>query len=250
MDDRLTELGLEPVSLSATQTRELDERSFTILPDVIDPTWLAGLRQGFETVFEAEGDEAGKEVAQVAGVRRLADLVNKGEVFDAVYLQPALLAAVWHILRRPFKLHSLNGHDPLPGQGQQELHADWGGDRGSGTYHVVNSMWLLDDMTPDNGATRVVPGSHGVPSVVSEAVEDRLAPYPDEAYMTAPAGSVGVFNGSAWHSCTRNTSGAPRRLLHCAFIAREHKQQTDQRQYLQPETERRLSPLARYVLDV
>ena len=125
-----------------------------------------------------------------------------------------------------------------------------GGDRGSGTYHVVNSMWLLDDMTPDNGATRVVPGSHGVPSVVSEAVEDRLAPYPDEAYMTAPAGSVGVFNGSAWHSCTRNTSGAPRRLLHCAFIAREHKQQTDQRQYLQPETERRLSPLARYVLDV
>ena len=38
--------------------------------------------------------------------------------------------------------------------------------------------------------------------------------------------------------------------LHCAFIAREHPQQTNQREYLQPATAQRLSPLARYILDV
>ncbi len=249
MDARLADLGLEQVELSPGQRTRLDEQGFLILEDMIDPSWLEKLRQAFEAICGREGEAAGKEVAQVEGVRRLADLVNKSKVFDGIYLQPALLAAVWHVLGRPFKLHSLNAHDPLPGHGQQELHSDWGGERGAG-YHLVNSMWMLDDMSADNGATRIVPGSHLFPGAVGREVSDRLAPYPGEVLLQAPAGSVAVFNGSAWHSCTRNRSGAPRRLLHCAFIAREHPQQTDQREYLRPETGRRLTPLARYVLDV
>ncbi len=212
MDARLADLGLEQVELSPGQRTRLDEQGFLILEDMIDPSWLEKLRQAFEAICGREGEAAGKEVAQVEGVRRLADLVNKGEgeVFDGVYMQPLLLAAVWHVLRRPFKLHSLNGHDPLPGHGQQELHSDWGGERGAG-YHLVNSMWMLDDMSADNGATRIVPGSHLFPGAVGREVSDRLAPYPGEVLLQAPAGSVAVFNGSAWHSCTRNRSGAPRR---------------------------------------
>ena len=250
MDERLSDLGLEQVELIPEQRTRLDEQGFLILEGVIGGAWLAELRQAFETICEREGEGAGKEVAQVEGVRRLADLVNKGAVFDGIYLQPLLLAAVWHVLRRPFKLHSLNGHDPLPGHGQQELHSDWGGERGTGRYHVVNSMWILDDVSADNGATRIVPGSHRCSGRVGEEVPDRLAPHPEEVLLEAPAGSVGVFNGSAWHSCTRNRSQRPRRLLHCAFIAREHRQQTDQREYLTAETGRRLTPLARYLLDV
>jgi len=250
MDPRMIELGLEPGTLTDEQRQQLDEQGFTILPEVIDPGWLGRLRQAFDAIYDAEGADAGKEVAQMEGVRRLADLVNKGDVFDDVYVQPRLLAAVWHVLQRPFKLHSVNGHDPLQGYGQQDLHADWGGARDPGVYHVVNSMWMLDDMTPDNGATRIVPDSHLLAASVHDVHPDRQAPHADEVYLTAPAGFVGVFNGSAWHSCTLNRSGAPRRLLHAAFIAREHAQQTDQRQHLRPETDARLSPLARYVLDV
>ena len=250
IDPRLAELGLEPAELSPGQRTRLDEQGFLILEGLIDPAWLGQLRQAFETICEREGEDAGREVAQVRGVRRLADLVNKGEVFDGVYLEPLLMAAVWHVLRRPFKLHSLNGHDPLPGHGQQELHADWSGERGTGRCHVVNSMWMLDDVTAANGATRIVPGSHLFPGAVGEEVPDCLAPCPGEVLLEAPAGSVAVFNGSAWHSCTRNRSRRPRRLLHCAFIAREHRQQTDQRAHLRPETGRRLTPPARYVLDV
>ena len=69
--------------------------------------------------------------------------------------------------------------------------------------------------------------------------------------LTGRAGSVAIFNGSLWHSSYRNlTSNAPRRTLHCAFIAREHPQQTNQREYLRPATAKRLSPLACYILDV
>ena len=250
VDPRLIELGLPEAALTVEQSRQLDEQGYTILPGLIDSGWLDQLRQAFDNTYAAEGEAAGKEVAQMEGVRRLADLVNKGEVFDRIYQHPLLLAAVWHILQRPFKLHSVNGHEPLPGAGQQNLHADWGGARDRGIYHVVNSMWMLDDMTADNGATRLVPGSHLNPGSMSELVADHTVPHPDEVYLTAPAGSVGVFNGSAWHSCTQNRSGARRRVLHGAFIAREHEQQTDQRAHLRPETAARLALLGRYVLDV
>ena len=105
-------------------------------------------------------------------------------------------------------------------------------------------MWLLDDVTAHSGATRIVPGSHRNPENLAEIMDDRLARHPRERLLTAPAGSVGVFNGSAWHSCTANRSQSMRRILHCAFIAREHKQQTNQREYLQPDTAARLNPLA------
>ena len=124
MDATLLQRGFTPQLLSPTQYRELDENGFTILENVIDPAWLDRLRQAFEELVEQEGEEAGVEVGQMKGVRRLADLDNKREVFDAVYLQPALLTAALHIFQRPFKLSSLNGHDPLPNDGLQPLHSD------------------------------------------------------------------------------------------------------------------------------
>ena len=57
------------------------------------------------------------------------------------------------------RIYSLNARNPLKGQGQQPLHSDV--PRVHATdWRVVNSMVMLDDMTPDNGPTRVVPGSH------------------------------------------------------------------------------------------
>lgn len=251
MDSELLKRGFVPAQLTADQSHALDANGFVTLENVIAPGWLAALREAFDEIFAREGVKAGVEVAQMEGVRRLADLVNKGTVFDDVYLQPTLLTAVWHVLQRPFKLHSLNGHDPLPGSGLQGLHTDWGGPTvPDGPYHVVNSMWMLDDFTRANGATRCVPASHRRPGRTSDHVADAMADHPDQVQLTGRAGSVAVFNGSLFHSSYRNRTDAPRRTLHCAFIAREHAQQTNQREYLRPETARRLQPLARYILDV
>ena len=251
MDRELLQRGFVPQLLTPAQCSALDTHGFIVLEGVIGPDWLAELRRAFDAIFAREGDRAGAEVAQMEGVRRLADLVNKGPVFDAVYLQPVLLTAVFHLLQRPFKLHSLNGHDPLPGHGLQALHADWGRPTvPGGPYHVVNSMWMLDDFTQANGATRCVPGSHRQSGRVADHLADRLADHPEQVHLTGRAGSVAVFNGSLWHGSYRNLSSSPRRTLHCAFIAREHPQQTDQREYLRSETADRLSPLARYILDV
>ena len=76
MDERLSQLGFEPYELPADHRQRLDEDGYTVFEGVIGEGWLAALREAFDHVFESEGDEAGKEVGLVEGVRRLADLVN------------------------------------------------------------------------------------------------------------------------------------------------------------------------------
>ena len=41
-----------------------------------------------QNIIHLEGKDAGQEAGQMTGVRRLADLVNKGSVFDSIYIQP------------------------------------------------------------------------------------------------------------------------------------------------------------------
>ncbi|MFZ1757417.1 MAG: phytanoyl-CoA dioxygenase family protein [Caldilineaceae bacterium] len=246
----LAACGVNEGTISPRHRDELDELGFTVFPNVIDPAWLAEMRATFERLMEEEGEQAGREVSQNPGIRRLADLVNKGRVFDRIYTHPVVLAAAYHVIQRPFKLVSLNGHDPLPGHGQQSLHSDFGGPRGDGRGHQTNALWMLDDLTPENGATRVVPGSHRWPTFPKEAMADLQAAHPQEAYITGPAGSVAFFNGQVWHGSTTNHTSHTRRVYHCAFTARENPQQTDQRAYLRAETASRLTPAARYILDV
>ena len=109
-----------------------------------------------EHLYQSKSSDAGQEFSQERGTRRLSNLVNKGAVFDGVYTDPSVLAAVHQVINRPFKLSSLNARDALPGYGQQALHADWAQGY-DGQFHVCNSLWLLDDINADNGGTRIVP---------------------------------------------------------------------------------------------
>ena len=115
----LAALGATDEVLTERNKTELDEKGFTLLPGVIDDHWLEALRSRFEEICEAEGARAGLEVDQQEGTRRVADLVNKGEAFDGVYTHPMVLAAIYRVIARDFKLSSLNGRDALPGEGHQ-----------------------------------------------------------------------------------------------------------------------------------
>lgn len=245
----LADLGAHPNLLSDQERNDLDEKGFVVLNDIIDPEWLERLRTRFEELYEKEGVHAGTEVHQEQGTRRLSDLPNKGEVFDRVYTHPRVLAAIHHVIGREFKLSSLNARDALPGQGLQGLHADWGEDY-DGRFHVCNSVWLLDEFSHENGCTRLVPGTHKGLNPGNTEI-DRMAAHPDEEYVIAPAGTVAVFNSQTWHGGTLNSSSdLQRRAMHCYFTAREYGQQLNQAEYMRFSTWKRISPAARYILDV
>ncbi|MAZ53159.1 MAG: phytanoyl-CoA dioxygenase [Trueperaceae bacterium] len=244
--------GATHKGITEQHRHELDVLGYTVFEDVIDPIWLENLRTTFETLFKQEGSNAGSEAPTPGSdqVRRLADLVNKGKVFDLIYTHPIVLSAAYHVIKKPFKLVSLNGHDPKPGFGQQALHSDFQGSRLAGASQQTNALWMLDDIAEDNGATRVVPGSHLSPHFPQDLMENVMNKHPDEVYITGSAGSVAFFNGQIWHGGTTNLSNRTRRVYHSAFTARENQQQTDQRAYLRPETRARLTNEARFLLDV
>jgi ectoine hydroxylase-related dioxygenase (phytanoyl-CoA dioxygenase family) len=159
-----------------------------------------------------------------------------------------VLAGIAHVLQGDLKLSSLNSRAALPGEGLQALHADWHGPVEPDAYMVCNSIWLLDDFTEQNGATRVVPGSHRSGKSPRDELPDPRATHPREIKLLAPAGTVVIFNSHVWHGGTLNTTDQRRRALHSYFCRRDQPQQLDQGKYLRPETNARLSPAARFIL--
>ncbi len=248
MATALAELGVTEGMLDAETRQLLDRDGYAPVPGVLTGEQVAGIRARLAELTAAEGADAGREVHQEAGTDRLSDLVNKDPMFEVCFTDPRVLACVAYVLG-DFKLSSLNSRAALPGRGLQALHAE-GGPVGLGPYQVCNSIWLLDDFSQDNGATRVVPGSHRLTVSVRDVMPDTSAPHPDEVTLTAPAGTVVVFNSHLWHGGTLNRTGRPRRALHSYFTRRGNGQQLDQRKYIRPETLARLSPAAQFILDV
>lgn len=250
MTDALDALGVTNDQLSDEERCHLDEQGYLPLEGVLNDAQVKILRARFDELVESEGHAAGKEVHQEEGTNRLSNLVNKGPEFEVCISHPKVLAAMRHVLGSKFRLSSLNGRAALPGQGLQALHADWREGVEPGNYYVCNSIWLLSDFTRENGATRVVPGSHRSRQHPRDALEDPKAPHPEEVILFGKAGTVVVFNAHTWHGGTVNTTDEPRYGLHGYYTRRDQKQQTDQRAMLSGKTVARLNMALRTIVDV
>jgi len=228
-------------TLSTADKAQLDTQGFLHIPAALNQAQVDAINRRQQELLAEEGDQAGKEVHQEAGTDRLSDLINKGDVFHVVLRNPKVLAAIATVLRWDMKLSSLNARAAQPGKGLQHLHADWGRLEVPGDYQVCNSIWLLDDFTPENGATRAVPGTHRSTALPGDEMPDPQQPHPREQLLLGKAGDVFVFNSHTWHGGTLNRTDKPRRALHAYFCRRHHEQQLDQTRYLRPETRAALS---------
>jgi len=232
--------------LSDAQRRSLDEDGYLALPGLMPPDLLAALRSRIDELFAAEGASAGSEFKQEPGARRLANLVNKGEIFEQVIVTPIVLECVAHVLGPRFKLSSLNARSTNPhSDADQPLHADSGAIADDLGYSVCNSVWLLDDFTPENGATRMVPGSHRWRRLPEP---EFYAPHPAQQLVLGKASDVVVMNAHMWHGGTANHTVAPRRAMHVYYTRWDQPQQQYQKRWLSAEVQSRLSPEARRML--
>jgi ectoine hydroxylase-related dioxygenase (phytanoyl-CoA dioxygenase family) len=236
------------MNLTERERRQLDDDGFLILPGLMGPGLLEALRQRVEQLFTEEAGRAGAEFKQEPGCDRLANLVDKGEVFRQVIARPEVLARVHHVLGPELKLSSLNARRAPPGAGAQPLHADMAAVADERGYWVCNTVWLLDDFTPANGALRVVPGSHRWGRLPQEALADPAAPHPDEVRVLARAGAVVVMNAHLWHGGTANATAAPRTALHAFYARRDKPQQQYQKALLRPEVQQALPAQLRDLL--
>jgi ectoine hydroxylase-related dioxygenase (phytanoyl-CoA dioxygenase family) len=234
--------------LSPDQKRQLQELGYLTLPGAIDPTFRQRVLDRLEEQYGREGTRAGSEFKQEPGARRLANLVDKDPVFAECIAVPTLLACVEAVLGPRFKLSSLNARSANPHNGlDQPLHADGGALPDAQGSWVCNTLWMLDDITAENGALRVIPGSHRAGRLPAEALADPTAPHPDERILTGRAGDVLVLDAHLWHGGLANRTSNPRRALHAYYCRADKPQQQYQKALLRPEVQARLTAQQRAI---
>jgi ectoine hydroxylase-related dioxygenase (phytanoyl-CoA dioxygenase family) len=228
---------------------QLPSDGYVVLEDYMDAMLLARMQSRVEELFAEEGDAAGSEFRREENARRLANLVDKGEVFREAILHPRILELVGSVLGPQFKLSSLNARSANPQSASvQPFHIDMGLLPDSKGNAVCNCVWMLDDFTAENGALRVIPGSHRWGRKPQDVLADPYATHPDEILVTGRAGTVVVMNAHAWHGGTANRTPRERRALHSFFCRSDIPQQQYQKTLLRPETQAGLSRELRKLL--
>jgi len=143
-----------------------------------------------------------------------------------VMCHPLLLALCDRILLPSCARYQLNlGHllQRGPGSEEQLLHRDeavWSDVPRPAPELQLATVIAFVDFTRDNGATRVVPGSHRWPdrSLLPAEQFGQPAPTPEQiAYAEMPAGSAVVYTGGTIHAGGSNTTDIPRRGAHLSY---------------------------------
>ncbi len=180
-----------------------------IVRDQIDTQIADAVRSELREPWDTHGSKDqspfnGYTTLRVYGVlgisRTSAELVGHPrvmEVADAVLLP--------HCVN--YRIGSLSAIEIHPGEDKQFLHTD---DviypiRIPGMELQVSAMWALDDFTLENGATRVVLGSHKHKELVP-----RVPAPEDVAQAVMPKGSVLFYLGTTLHGGGANRSDQPR----------------------------------------
>jgi ectoine hydroxylase-related dioxygenase (phytanoyl-CoA dioxygenase family) len=172
----------------------------------------------FNPIMQAFHGPNTKQVTGVPGISRT--------FATEVMCHPVLLGLCDRILLPSCARYQLNlGHllQRGPGADEQWLHRDeavWSDLPHPHPDVQLASVIAFVDFTRDNGATRVVPGSHRWPDRQLSPAEQiaGTAPAPEQiAYAEMPAGSAVVYTGGTIHAGGANVTDIPRRGAHLSY---------------------------------
>lgn len=212
--------------------RDLAEVGYCILDRHLPADRTAAVRQRLVAQAEAEIADGTDYVYEGGSNQRVWTLLNKGDEFVELALDDTVLGLMGHLLGGPCLLSNLDANIAGPGGQPMFLHADqsfvpppW-----PPFALVANAMWMLDDFRADNGATRVVPGSHLLgygPGSGEPPAAAGGRPGGEPVAVEAPAGSVMVFDGRLWHQTGANTTAGERRHGVLAYYCRPFMRQQE-----------------------
>ncbi|MCP1470330.1 ectoine hydroxylase-related dioxygenase (phytanoyl-CoA dioxygenase family) [Sphingobium sp. OAS761] len=135
-----------------------------------------------------------------------AELVNRHPFFRDILEHELPLGITKEILGpqthdESYLIHSYGANVTRPGSAQQGIHRDRGGNVPlSAGAAQTRFIWCLDDFVEENGATRVVPGSHLDTEPQSWSVQY------ESVAAEAPAGSVLIYTDLLLHGTGANVS--------------------------------------------
>jgi ectoine hydroxylase-related dioxygenase (phytanoyl-CoA dioxygenase family) len=176
---------------------------------------------------------------------RISSVLGYAPASAPLIAAPLVLSVADRILKphcHAYRIGSATGIEIWPGEGDQVIHTD---DsiypmRIPGVEFQIGVMIALTDFTEENGATRLVLGSHAPHDYFEEHVE------PVPAVM--PRGSVAFYLGSLWHAGGANHSDEPRMGLITTYALGWLRQEVNQYLAVPPEIASQYDPMIRRLL--
>ena len=143
------------------------------------------------------------------------ELLEEDDRFAFLLDNPPVLTRMKAILGNALQLHSASGRVTPPGTPEQNWHRDgpWPQDPDGTPFGSIpgqiNCGYYLDELTMDNGAIVILPGSH---RAIFKPPKDSPVEFPDELYVLARPGQAVLFSGWLYHRGAANNSDAKRRV--------------------------------------
>jgi len=175
--------------------RRLERDGYCVLEGLLKEDWCAYLDAKARAVMDPN-----------AGYCKRAGALNDIPELAPLCEHPAVLDIIAHFLGKPFYIaNNVNMFWTQPGGPGGQQHCDWPSWEMPVPFPPwpvhIQLMWMLTDFTADNGATRVVPGSHWRCRAPAPEGE-----FTGEIPVVGPRGAVFIWNGNVWHRNAPSTS--------------------------------------------
>lgn len=209
---------------TAERAEAIVRDGYTVLENVIESSLIDELVETIDRLMVDLAIPYGTNAFLGENTRRIFNLLARDAAFAKVPLHEAVLPIVQRVLDDQCLLSSLTAIEMHPGQRAQPLHADDGSislPRPRPPIVCV-AIWALTDFTLENGATRVVPGSHRYDRRPGKGETA------DTVTTVMPRGSVLLYDGAMWHGGGDNNSDSRRLGIvvnHCAGFLRQEENQ-------------------------
>jgi ectoine hydroxylase-related dioxygenase (phytanoyl-CoA dioxygenase family) len=216
----------------------IQKDGYTIVEEAIEPDLIDSLTSDLARLERELGTVPATNDFEGSSTLRVYNLLVHGEIWQRVPVHESVLPIVDGVLDPGCLISSLSSINIGPGETPQPIHAD---DMlmPIAKPHpptVCNSMWALTDFTEENGATRIIPGSHLADS------SPNYGEHYDSIPAEMPKGSVLIWHGSLWHGGGANQTDERRIGIAMNYCAGYIRQQENQQLGIPPSLVRTFSP--------
>jgi ectoine hydroxylase-related dioxygenase (phytanoyl-CoA dioxygenase family) len=218
---------LPPTATSAEVSAAIRADGFVIVDNLVSDETMDRVAEQLDEYIDVTPLGGDDFIGRLT--RRTGSLISRSEASRELITNPLVLDTSADFLHKAtaYQLHLTQVITVLPGETHQPLHRDemaWDFFPFPLDYEVqCNTMWAMTDFTEENGATRIVPGSHLLEGKQTYEDDD-----PRIIRAEMERGSMFFYSGKVYHGAAANVSDEVRQGINITYCVGWVRQEENQ----------------------